>query len=234
MSQCWWPHSHPHISPVQVFDCYFQHYFHPCNCLVMSSFLLSSYVDFHLNYVVASCLWERWGLALCDPVLLWVCQSTQLAARVILVFFCFLCYFGLVAHVPVFVYISFTLCDAVGGDDFCMLHIYEASAWVVSVHLGDLGIGSTSLCRSLSWRYLTSLQFSFWRCSPARIGVDPSFMLSFQQCSMSSACMMSSACICMNSNWQSESKSVCPATTMPATWLRQLSSGQFSDISSFF
>ena len=73
------------------------------------------------------------------------------------------------------------------------LYICEARAGALSVHLAGLGIVSTSLCRFLSCRYVTSLRLSIWCCSPVRMGVDPSFVLSFQLYGMSGACMMSSA-----------------------------------------
>ena len=59
--------------------------------------------------------------------------------------------------------------------------------------IGGHGIVSAFLCSSLFCRYVTNLQLSIWCCSPARIGVDPSFMLTFQLRGVFSACMMSSA-----------------------------------------
>ena len=53
--------------------------------------------------------------------------------------------------------ISLILCDACGKDDLWMSYIFAASAGVVSVHFGGLGIASLVLYSSLFSRYVTSL-----------------------------------------------------------------------------
>ena len=123
-----------------------------------------------------------------------------------------------------------TLWNARSRKELGSSYIWTASAGVVSIHLGGLGMASSALYSSLICRYVTSRQWSICCCRPSSIGVELSFMFSLQIFGSTRLSMMSSACNWMKSYWQSMSKSTSPPATLSAIRLRQSSLDQFAVI----
>ena len=207
----WWPQSYPDIRSLRVSDCYVQNCLHPLGCLV------EPWLFFVCRLPLALCI-SFLFLGVLRLGIAWSSVAVSLSVHTVINVSSAV--FAALAWLPTcqcLFHISFT---------FKMLSIrlifirYTFVRLVPETVLVLLAPLCVCLCLVIIWLAFSCL---------FGVAVLQGWMLIHLSCLVFS-CTVSSAWICMNSNWRSMSKSVCPAATLSATCLRQSSRDHFIDI----